>query len=132
MKIDGSQSGDLLRQLQEAQQSARTSEEKKTSESTFSAHLQTADSAERAAPDPPSALETSIMQTAQDAIAGNFNSDAQVRRQVIKAIVYHSPKYESDAERNNMVEQLDQLLGTDPTFRRKIDEMLVMAATRLD
>lgn len=77
-------------------------------------------------------LESRLLETASNALDGDFASVDELRKAVIDAIVeerYADQLPAHDAER--VTQTLKVTLSTDPVFRKEVDNMMIQAARRL-
>lgn len=78
------------------------------------------------------ALQQSLLETAQRVLDGDFDSSREVREAVVEIIV--EQRYAGRlpaAEAEQVVRTMKVTLAQDPTFRQRVDRMLVLAAGQL-
>ncbi len=123
MKIDPTQTHDLLERMRSAAQSAAT-----PSGASAGAARSPADAVGAATPDV-SPLESNLREIAQRALDGAYADASQLRGDVVQQIVRDRWQGQIRPEKvEELVDELSRTLVDDPEFSRTVDEMLVLAA----
>lgn len=120
MKIDATQTLDLLERMREAASAA-------PAEHGSFEGIRGTDTAPPATASSP--LEASLRTTAERALRGEFSDAAAVRGEVVEQILRE--RWTQRVGEDKVAEMIDELsanLVDDPEFQREIDEMLVVAA----